>query len=460
MASENKASRESWSGKWAFILAAAGSAVGLGNMWRFPYLDAKYGGGTFLVVYLILVFTLGLSLLLTDIALGRNANSSVVNVFSRYGKKYSIIGVLAMAVPFIIMPYYSIIGGWVAKYMAAYITAGPAALADGGGYFTNFITGGAESFVWMILFALIVYVIVFFGVNKGIEKVNLVLMPLLIVMAVAIAIYTMTIPGALDGVKYFFAPDFSKLSPELIVAAMGQCFFSLSIAMAIMVTYGSYVDKKESLTHSTVRIVGFDLLVSVLAGLMIVPGAFATLGSAEAVAAKSGPSLMFVTLPDVFAHMGAAAQVIGFVFFLLALFAAITSAISIAEACVSCVSDGLKVSRRKATVICLIYSLVLGCFVNAGYNGLSFIEPLGAGSSLLDLFDFVSNTVMMPIVAIMTCLFVGWVMKPKTLVDEVRVSSKFRLAGAYSVMIKFVAPILVFVVMLAYIAAQFGLLSL
>ena len=460
MASENKAGRESWSGKWAFILAAAGSAVGLGNMWRFPYLDAKYGGGTFLVVYLILVFTLGVSLLLTDIALGRNAKSSVVNVFSRYGKKYSIIGVLAMAVPFIIMPYYSIIGGWVAKYMAAYITAGPAALADGGGYFTNFITGGAESFVWMILFALIVYVIVFFGVNKGIEKVNLVLMPLLIVMAVAIAIYTMTIPGALDGVKYFFAPDFSKLSPELIVAAMGQCFFSLSIAMAIMVTYGSYVDKKESLTHSTVRIVGFDLLVSVLAGLMIVPGAFATLGSAEAVAAKSGPSLMFVTLPDVFAHMGAAAQVIGFVFFLLALFAAITSAISIAEACVSCVSDGLKVSRRKATVICLIYSLVLGCFVNAGYNGLSFIEPLGAGSSLLDLFDFVSNTVMMPIVAIMTCLFVGWVMKPKTLVDEVRISSKFRLAGAYSVMIKFVAPILVFVVMLAYIAAQFGLISL
>ena len=460
MTSENKTNREAWSGKWAFILAAAGSAVGLGNMWRFPYLDAKYGGGTFLFVYLILVFTLGVSLLLTDIALGRNAKSSVVKVFSRYGKKYSIIGVLALSVPFIIMPYYSIIGGWVAKYMAAYITAGPAALADGGDYFVNFITGGAESFAWMTIFAIVVYVIVFFGINNGIEKVNLVLMPLLIVMAVGIVIYTMTIPGALEGVKYFFAPDFSKISPELIVAAMGQCFFSLSVATAIMVTYGSYVEEKESLTHSTVRIIGFDLVVSVLAGLMIVPGAFAALGSAEAVAAKSGPSLMFVTLPEVFSHMGAAAQIVGFVFFLLALFAAITSAISIAEACVSCVSDGLKLSRRKATIVCFVYSLVLGCFVNAGYNGLSFIQPLGEGSTLLDFFDFVSNTVMMPIVALLTCLFVGWVMKPKTLVDEVRLSSKFRLAGAYSVMIKYIAPVLVVVIMVAYIAAQFGLISL
>lgn len=460
MSSQNKADRESWSGKWAFILAAAGSAVGLGNMWRFPYLDAKYGGGTFLVVYLILVFTLGVSLLLTDLALGRNAKSSVVGVFSRYGKKYSIIGILAMAVPFIIMPYYSIIGGWVAKYTAAYITDGAAALADGGTFFTSFITGGPESFAWMILFAAVTYGIVFFGVNKGIEKVNLVLMPLLIVMAICIAIYTMTIPGALDGVRYFFAPDFSKLSAELVLAAIGQCFFSLSIAMAIMVTYGSYLDKKESLTHSTTRIVAFDLVVSVLAGLMIVPGAYATLGSAEAVAAKSGPSLMFVTLPDVFAHMGAAAQIVGFVFFLLALFAALTSAISIAEACVSCVSDGLKMSRRKATLVCLAYSLVVGCFVNAGYNGLSFIEPLGAGSSLLDLFDFISNTVMMPVVAILTCLFVGWVMKPETLIKEVRISSKFVLADAYAVMVKYIAPVLVFAVLLAFVGAQFGLISL
>ena len=278
-------------------------------------------------------------------------------------------------------------------------------------------------------------------------------------MAIGIAIFTMTIPGALDGVKYFFTPDLSKMSPELILAAIGQCFFSLSIAMAIMVTYGSYVNDEESLTGSTAQIVGFDLLVSVLAGLMIVPGAFAALGSAEAVAAKSGPGLMFITLPQVFEHMGGAAQVVGFLFFLLALFAAITSAISIAEACVSIVADGMKCSRKKAGVIISVYTLLMGCLINAGYNVLSFIQPLGEGSSLLDLADFLSNTVMMPVVCILTCLFVGFVMKPKTLVDEIRKSSEFKLAGAWTVMVKFIAPICVLVVLVAYIAMQFGLIS-
>lgn len=452
--------RESWSGKWAFILAAAGSAVGLGNLWRFPYLAAKYGGGTFLIVYLILVFTLGVSLLLQDIALGRHNKLSVIGCFSAKGKGYGIIGVLAAAVPFIILPYYCIIGGWVGKWMAAYLTDGPNALADGGTYFTGFITGGAESFVWMIIFAAIVLVIVGMGVKGGIEKINLVLMPALIVMAICITIYTMTIPGALEGLAYFFVPDFSKMSAELILAAIGQCFFSLSIAMAIMVTYGSYVPKEDNLTQSVTRIAGFDLLVSLLAGMMIVPGAFAALGSAEAVAANSGPSLMFITLPQVFVSMGGAAPVVGFVFFLLTLFAAITSGISIAEACVSVVADGLHYPRKKATAIVAVYALIMGVFVNMGYNILSFLEPLGAGTSLLDLFDFLSNTVLMPVVAISTCLFVGWVLKPKTLVDEVRISSEFKLAGVWTAMIKYIAPLLVLVVLIAYIAAQFGLVSL
>lgn len=460
MAQEATQQRESWSGKWAFILAAAGSAVGLGNLWRFPYLAAKYGGGTFLIVYLIMVFTLGVSLLLQDIALGRHAHSSAIEAFSIKGRKFSFIGVLAAAVPFIILPYYSIIGGWVGKWMTAYITDGAAALADGGMYFSSFITGGAESYVWMILFGGVSLLIVAMGVQGGIEKINLVLMPALIIMALGIAIYTMTIPGALDGLAYFVVPDFSKMSVELVLAAMGQCFFSLSIAMAIMITYGSYVEKKESLTHSVTRIAGFDLLVSLLAGMMIVPGAFAAMGSAEAVAANSGPSLMFITLPQVFESMGGAAPVVGFVFFLLTLFAAITSCISIAEACVSVVADSLHMPRLKAVAIVSVYTLVMGCFVNAGYNVLSDIQPLGEGSSLLDLFDFLSNTVLMPVVAIATCVFVGWILKPKALVDEVRISSEFKLAGAWSVMVKYIAPLLVFFVLLAYIGAQFGLVSL
>ena len=452
--------RESWSGKWMFILAAAGSAVGLGNMWRFPYLAAKYGGGTFLLVYVLLVFTLGVSLLLQDITLGRRTRQSAIGSFSHFGKKYKFIGILATAVPFIILPYYCIIGGWVAKYATGYVTAGAEALADGGTFFSSFITSNFESYIWLILFAVIVMVVVTMGVKGGIEKINMVLMPALIVMAIGVALYTFTIPGAMEGVAYYLTPDLSKISPELLLSAIGQCFFSLSIAMCIMITYGSYVKDDENITSSVNRIAGFDLLVSLLAGFMIIPGAVAALGSAEAVSAASGPSLMFITLPTVFENMGSAAPIIGTTFFLLALFAAITSAISIAEACVSCVQDGLKLSRMKASIVVGVYALIVGCFVNAGYNVLSGIEPLGAGSSLLDLFDFISNSVLMPIVALLTCVFVGWIIKPKTLIDEVEKSGKFTLAKPWTIMIKYIAPVLIVVVLVAYVGSTFGLISM
>ena len=463
MANENgSAKRESWSGKWTFILAAAGSAVGLGNMWRFPYLAAKYGGGTFLIIYLILVFTLGVSLLLQDIAIGHASKLSPIRAFEKLsGKKgWNVVGFLASAVPFIILPYYSIIGGWVVKYAVAYITSGPAALADGGDYFVGFMTSNVESYVFMLIFAVMVLGVVALGVKGGIEKINMVLMPALIVMAIGIAIFTLTIPGALDGVLYYVTPDFSKLSAELILAAIGQVFFSMSIAMSIMVTYGSYVEKGESLTTATTRIAGFDVLVSLLAGLMIIPGAYAALGSAEAVAAKSGPSLMFITLPQVFENMGAAATIVGFIFFLLALFAAVTSAISIAEACVSIVSDARGYSRKKSTAIVAIWCIAVGIFVNAGYNVLIGVEPLGPGTQILDLFDFISNSVLMPIVAIGTCVFVGWVIKPQKLIDSIREAAPFKLAGAWSFIVKYLGPILIALVLIAFVAAQFGLVSL
>ncbi|MEG0503592.1 MAG: sodium-dependent transporter, partial [Raoultibacter sp.] len=328
MTTTDKPARSAWSGKWAFILAAAASAVGLGNMWRFPYLAAKYGGGTFLFTYLILVFTFGVSLLLLETALGRKTGLSAIGAFKSFGKKYAFIGILTSAIPFIIVPYYCIIGGWVTKYTASYLTIGPAALADGGGFFTGFITSNTESFLWMFIFMAIVFIIVALGVKGGIEKANLIMMPALIIMAIAIAIYTMTIPGALDGVMYYLTPDFSKFSAELVIGALGQMFYSLSLAMGIMITYGSYLSKKESLTQSVTRVGGFDLGVSFLAGLMIVPAAFVAMGSGDAVAAQAGPSLMFITLPTVFEGMGGAATIVGFLFFLLVLFAALTSAIS------------------------------------------------------------------------------------------------------------------------------------
>ena len=460
MANNNGTARASWSGKWAFILAAAASAVGLGNMWRFPYLAAKYGGGTFLTTYLVLVFTFGVSLLLLETALGRHTGLSAIGAFKAFGKKYAFIGILASIVPFIITPYYCIIGGWVTKYAVSYVTAGPEALADGGTFFSGFITSEVESFVWMAVFMAITFFVVALGVKGGIEKANLIMMPALIIMAVGIAIYTLTMPGAIEGAAYYIIPDFSKFSPELVIGALGQMFYSLSLAMGIMITYGSYLSKKDSLTQSVVRVGGFDLGVSFLAGLMIVPAAFVAMGSGDAVASSAGPSLMFITLPSVFVDMGGMATIIGFLFFLLVLFAALTSAISLTETCVSIIQDGAHASRKKALIIVFVFTFVAGFIINLGYNAAAFIEPLGPGTSMLDFADFISNSVIMPIVALLTCVFVGWIIKPKVIINEIKLSSPFRAEKPWVIMIKYIAPILVTIILVAYVAAQFGLFKM
>lgn len=449
--------RASWSGKWAFILAAAASAVGLGNMWRFPYLAAKYGGGMFLLTYLVLVLTFGVSLLLLETALGRKTRLSVIGAFRHFGKKYTIIGVLAAAVPFIITPYYCIIGGWVTKYMVSYIVEGPVALADGGTFFSNFIGSSEESFLFMLVFMAIVFLVVSLGVQKGIEKANLIMMPALIIMAIAIAIFTLTMPGAVEGAAYYLIPDFSKFSPELVINALGQMFYSLSLAMGIMVTYGSYMRKQDSLTQSVTRIAGFDFGVSFFAGLMIVPAAFVAMGSAELVAENSGPSLMFITLPSVFNTMDVTlATVIGFLFFLLVFFAALTSAISLTEALVSIVADSTRLSRRKSLLVTIIFIAAVGFLVNAGYNSLSFIQPLGEGSTMLDFFDFLSNSVLMPIVAILTCIFVGWLIKPKPILEEIELTGEFKAKNAWIVMIKYIAPVLIAVILISNVLPMIG----
>lgn len=352
----------------AFVLAAAASAVGLGSLWRFPYLAAKYGGGTFTFVYLIFVFTIGISLLLLEVALGRKTGQSAIGAFSQFGKKFAFIGLFTSAIPFIIVPYYSVIGGWVTKYMVGYVSDGPAALADGGAFFSNFISGGASSAVFVLLFMAAAFIVISLGVNGGIEKANLVMMPLLIVISVGVSAYALTLPGAMDGLAYYLVPDMSKFSPELIIAALGQTFYTLSLAMGIMVTYGSYLNKETSLTTSTGQIAGTTFGVSLLAGLMIVPATFAVMGSAEAVAENSGPSLMFLILPQVFENMGSAAAIVGFVFFVLVFFAALTSTISLIETCVSIVMDAAHFSRKKAVIAVMVWVTLMALVVNAGYR--------------------------------------------------------------------------------------------
>ena len=441
-------SRSAWSGKWAFILAGAASAVGLGNLWRFPTLAAKFGGGMFILTYFVLAFTFGISLLLLETALGRKTKLSVIGAFSHFRKKWKFLGVLAAAVPFIIVPYYCIIGGWVAKYLFSYITESPAAVA-GDGFFGSFITSFDASYIFMIVFMAITLVVVALGVKRGIEKSNMIMMPLLLIFAVFIAVFVLMQPGAMEGAAYYLIPDFSKFSGELVINALGQMFYSLSLAMGIMVTYGSYLDRKESLTQSVASIAGFDLAVSFLAGLMIIPAAFLALGLGEGGTMTAGPSLMFITLPNVFQGMGGAAQIIGIVFFVLVLFAAATSAISLIEACTSIIQDGTHWSRNKSLAVTGAFIIAAGCFINAGYNVLIWMEPLGPGTQLLDFFDFLSNSVMMPIVALLTCVFVGWIIKPKEIIDEVRESSEFKLAGVWTIIIKYIAPVLVIVILVA-----------
>lgn len=451
--------RASWSGKLAFVLAAAASAVGLGSMWRFPYLAAKYGGGTFLFMYLVFVFTIGISLLLLETALGRKTGQSAIGAFKAFGKKYAFIGIFTSAVPFLIVPYYCVIGGWVVKYMAGYVSDGPDALAASD-YFTTFITGGTEPILFMLVFMALTYLIVALGVNGGIEKANLVMMPALIVVSLALGLYALSLPGALEGLSFYLVPDLSKFSPELIIAALGQTFFTLSLAMGIMVTYGSYLDKKARLTSSVVQIAGTTFAISLLAGLMIIPATFATLGSGDAVAQNAGPSLMFVILPQVFESMGAAATVVGTVFFVLVLFAALTSSISLVETCTSIIQDGAGWTRKRSLLTVIVYITVAGIIVNLGYSSLSFIEPLGEGTSILDFLDFLSNSVMMPIAAIMTCIFIGWIVKPKIIIDEVKSSASFSLENVWTVMIKYVAPICIVLILIAYVAQTFGIIKL
>lgn len=460
MENETKVERAKWSSKWTFILAAAASAVGLGNLWRFPYLAAEYGGGTFLFTYICLVFTLGISLLILEMALGRKTGLSAIGAFKSFGKKYAFIGVIASLIPFIITPYYCIIGGWVVKYFFAYFMEGPAVLGDGGSVLVSFMSGNLESYLWLFVFMGLTFLVVARGVKGGIEKANLILMPALILMIVGLCGYVAMQPGAIEGIAYYLVPDFSKFSVNLVVAALGQMFFSMSLAMGIMITYGSYVEKKESLTSSAIRVGGFDLGFSILAGLLIVPCAFLAFGSGDAVAAGSGPGLMFIVLPQMFMDFGDAAVVIGACFFALVFFAAITSSISLVETCVSIIQDATNWTRTKSMIVTFSVIFVSAIFINLGYNGLSFIHPMGGESTLLDFADFLSNTIMMPIAALLTCIFVGWIIKPETLIEEVAQSTPFKFQKAWAIIIKYIAPVAVVIILVAFTMSTFGLLHL
>ena len=446
--------RSNFSSKIGFVLAAAGSAVGLGNIWRFPYLAAKYGGGTFLVVYLVLAVTFGFSLMVAEIAIGRKTGLSAIEAFKKLDKRFALLGWLAALVPTFILPYYSVIGGWVIKYFSVFATGGvtDAASSD---YFTTFIASPTEPLLWFAIFVLLTAVIVLGGVQKGIENVSKVMMPVLVVLTLIVAIFVIMQDGAMEGVIYYLKPNMKDFSAKTLLAAATQMFYSMSLAMGIMVTYGSYMKKENNLESSVRQIELFDTGIAFLAGLMVIPAVFAFAGTENL---NAGPGLMFITLPMVFNSMPMGG-LLGTIFFLLVFFAALTPSISLMETVVSIVRDKTGWGRNIACIAVTFFTLVVGVPSSLGNGIWSHITPLGMG--ILDAFDFVTNSVMMPIVAILTCFLVGFIVKPKTVIDEVKVTDgTFKSEKLFTVMIKWVCPIFLTVILICSILTALGLFSI
>ena len=448
--------KNGFTGKIGFVLAAAGSAVGLGNIWRFPYLAAKYGGGIFLLTYILLAVTFGFSLMIAEIAIGRKTGKSALGAFGALDKRFSFAGVIAVLIPAIILPYYSVIGGWVTKYFATYLTGGGSD-ASSNSYFGDFTSKVGEPIVWFILFIGVSIFVVIFGVQKGIEKVSKIMMPVLVVLSVGIAAYVCFMPGAREGVIYYIKPDFSNFSFMTVISAMGQLFYSMSLAMGIMITYGSYMKKEVSLESSVRQIELFDTGIAFLAGLMIIPAVFAFSRGDEQALGK-GPSLMFITLPKVFDSFKGG-HILGAVFFLLVLLAALTSSISLAETIVAPIQEKFGISRTKACLIVLAGCVIIGLPSTLGFGLWSDIKPLGM--DILSFFDFVSNSIIMPILAFITCIFVGYVIKPEAIGQEVEEGGfKFKSRKLFYVMIKYVAPVFILLILVSSVLDGLGIVKM
>jgi len=449
MASQEGMKEKGFGSKLGFVLAAAGSAVGLGNIWRFPYLAAKYGGGVFLIIYIVLAVTFGFTLMLTEIAIGRRTGKSVIGAYSSINKRFSFLGWLAALVPVIITPYYCVIGGWVLKYLASFISGQGKTTAENGSYFSEFIWSAGLPSLYFILFLGVTAVIVMLGVKNGIERISKFMMPVLVVLTLGITIYTLTLDGAGEGLKYYLLPDLKGYTAakflKTIAAAMGQLFYSMSIAMGILVTYGSYMRKEDSLEKSVRQIELFDTGIAVLAGLIIVPAVFIFSGG-DSAALNAGPGLMFITLPKVFDSM-VGGQVLGTTFFILVALAALTSSISLMETVVSIIMEKFHLKRIPACLITVVICFILGMLSVLGYSAWSSVEIFGM--QFLDFFDFISNNLMMPVVALVTCILIGWVEKVSFVEMEVLESEKkFRSKKLVSVMLRFVCIVCLVIIIL------------
>ena len=450
--------RNTFTGSIGFVIAAAGSAIGLGNIWRFPYLAARDGGGLFLVIYVVLALTFGYTLLTTEIAIGRKTRQSPLTAYEKLHKSWKPLGIVSCLIPMIILPYYCVIGGWVVKYLITYSTMqGAQAASDG--YFGAFISDLTSPIVMTAIFLVLTMAIVLAGVDTGIEKFSKIVMPALLLLILIIAGFSISLSykdGAvtrtgLEGLKILFIPDLSGITVKsfftTMMDAMGQLFYSLSIAMGILIAYGSYMRDDTNLLNAVGQIEFFDTGIAILAGVMVIPAVYVFMGRDGM---QAGPGLMFVALPKVFLQMGPIGSIVGILFFAMVLFAAITSSVSILEAIVSSFIDQFKLSRVAATFTAGLIAIVFGVLVCLGYNLLYFevTLPNGAVAQILDIMDYISNNLLMPGAAIATCILVGWVLKPGIITEEVTKNGEhFHREFMYNVMIRFIAPVLLFILL-------------
>lgn len=459
LSNETQKKKSGFSSKIGFVLAAAGSAVGLGNLWRFPYLAAKYGGGLFLICYILLAITIGFTLLLLEISIGRKTGKGVVGAFKALNKKFKWFGYICVVVPLIIVPYYCVIGGWVVKYIFSF-TVGSEGLIAGAGavdtvnFFTTFISDPWQPLIFFLIFAFLTIGIVAFGVQKGIEKMSKILMPALAIMAVFLMIFVLCQPGAWEGVKYFIIPNFDGMTAgkffETILAALGQLFYSMSLAMCIMITYGSYMKKNDNIRTSARQISICDTSFAIVAGLIIIPAIFAFSSNPNSILAESGPSLMFIQLPNIFNSIPGG-RIIGIIFFILVFFAALTSSISLVEAIVAVLTENGKMKRITACLIVFGAILILGTLSSLGNGVLSNISIMikGKPHGILDIFDFLANSVLMPIISIITCIIAGWFVEKNTLTEEIGIENNRVKKNYFNIMIKIIAPICVFAILMS-----------
>jgi len=431
--------RDSFSSKLGVIAAAAGSAVGLGNIWRFPYVTGENGGGAFLLIYLCFVFAIGFPVMLAEFTIGRRAKRNALGSFKKLapGKPWYLIGSMGIVAAFMILAFYSTIAGWTLEYLVQAFANGFEGKTSE--QFTRsfevFQSGSFRPLLWQLVFMFLTAFIIYKGVKNGIEKYTKVLMPLLVVLIIIICIRSLTLEGAKEGLDFLFRPDFSKIKLTVVLKALGQAAFSLSIGMGTLITYGSYIQRDNNLPVTALQVSLADTIIAILAGVMIFPAVFAfNINPAE------GPGLVFIVLPNIFEQM-AGGYFFAIIFFTLLAIAALTSTVSVLEVVVAYFSEELNMKRGKATIIAAVAISIVGMFATLSFGPLK--NALIFGRTIFDWFDYLSANILLPLGAILIVIFVGWYLGKKKVRDEL--SNQGELKGSFvnvfMVIMKFIAPI-------------------